>query len=182
MTAIHFYEKTKPFYEFSNFYTNPKECIIIDDELWINTEQYFQANKFYIPDSPQHMEYYNVIKSTDSPMKAVCLGRQKLSGRFAGNWVVNRATDKRTLGEAIEQYKHLSIRPDWEQVKIRDMLHGLMCKFSQSESLGKLLLQTGDADIVEASPRDAFWGWGKDQQGENMLGKLLVDVRVKMST
>ena len=40
-----------------------------------------------------------------------------------------------------------------------------------------LLLITGDANIHEDSPRDYYWGVGKDHSGKNMLGKLLMEIR-----
>jgi len=36
----------------------------------------------------------------------------------------------------------------------------IYAKFTQHEDLGKLLLGTGDAALVEDSPKDAFWGVG----------------------
>ena len=41
----------------------------------------------------------------------------------------------------------------------------------------KKLLQSGDREIVEDSWRDSYWGWGEDRKGENMLGKLWMEVR-----
>lgn len=40
---IHFYDKDKEYYEFTNFYRAP---ILLDNEKWRTTEHYFQAQKF----------------------------------------------------------------------------------------------------------------------------------------
>jgi ribA/ribD-fused uncharacterized protein len=40
---IYFYEKGKPYYEFTNFFPAP---IWIDGELWPTSEHYFQSQKF----------------------------------------------------------------------------------------------------------------------------------------
>ena len=32
-------------------------------------------------------------------------------------------------------------------------------------------------EIVEASPVDAFWGWGPNKDGENALGKIWMKLR-----
>ena len=182
MSAIMFYEKTAPFYEFSNFYTDPKSNISIQGKTWINVEQYFQAMKFYVPDSPEHMEYFNIIQSSDSPMKCMTLGRQKVRGGYAGKWLVNKTSDKRSLNEVIEKYKNLKIRDDWNSVRDDVMYDALVAKFAQNQKLKRTLIDTGDIDIIEASPRDSYWGWGSDKKGQNQLGKLLMKVRSEMSS
>lgn len=50
-------------------------------------------------------------------------------------------------------------------------------KFTQHEELTQFLLQTEDNKIVEASPRDAYWGTGKDGRGKNRLGIILMEIR-----
>lgn len=177
---IEFYKKTTPFYEFSNFYMSPKMKIKIDGFDWISTEQYFQAAKFYMPESERHMEYFNIIQSTDSPMKCMYVARQKKKGGYAGKWLVNKLTDKRSLNEVIEKYQDLAIRADWDDVRNDVMYTALTAKFTKNEYLKKLLIGTGDAEIIEAAPRDDYWGWGKNKDGQNMLGKLLMKCRDDM--
>lgn len=66
---------------------------------------------------------------------------------------------------------------------------GNFLKFSQNEELGKVLLGTGDREIVETSPNDRLWGIGcntdeaegnESQWGENKLGKALIRVRERL--
>lgn len=38
-------------------------------------------------------------------------------------------------------------------------------------------MSTNDAKIIEDSPKDAFWGVGKNQNGRNELGKLFMEIR-----
>jgi N-glycosidase YbiA len=176
--AILFYNSNELYYEFSNFYTNKHMKLTIDGQEWQNTEQYFQAQKFYVPGSQRHMEYYDIIKACDSPMKTMILGRQRLKGGYAGKWIVNKKTDARTMNEAIRLYSDVRMREDWDAVKDDVMYKALMVKFGVANpALHKILMDTGSLEIIEASPRDAYWGWGKDKKGLNMLGKLLVQVR-----
>ena len=72
------------------------------------------------------------------------------------------------------------LRPDWESVKDDLMRQAVLAKFQQHPDLLKLLLSTGDADIVEHTSSDAYWGDGGDGSGKNMLGKILVEVRQKL--
>ncbi|KAJ7928132.1 hypothetical protein B0H13DRAFT_2653299 [Mycena leptocephala] len=53
-------------------------------------------------------------------------------------------------------------------------------KFTQHEDLKQELLGTGDAELVEDSAEDDFWGIGKNGQGQNELGKALEKLRSKL--
>ena len=68
-------------------------------------------------------------------------------------------------------------RSDWQTAKIDVMRKVLGAKFSQDKDLRQSLCDTGTKKLVEASPKDAFWGYGPDGKGENMLGKLLMELR-----
>ena len=56
----------------------------------------------------------------------------------------------------------------------------IRAKLSQHEKVRKTLLETGNKDIVENSPTDAFWGIGSDNKGENVLGKLWMRLREEL--
>ena len=67
----------------------------------------------------------------------------------------------------------------------------LIEKFSQNPELLKLLLNTNDSILVEASQKDKKWGIGigvdyvdflnpDKWPGENLLGKALMEVRDKL--
>ncbi|PPQ92579.1 hypothetical protein CVT25_007271 [Psilocybe cyanescens] len=72
------------------------------------------------------------------------------------------------------------IRPDWKQVNIEKMDETLFHKFTQHADLQAELLATGDAELVEDSDKDAFWGVGADRKGRNELGKCLERLRAKL--
>jgi N-glycosidase YbiA len=69
------------------------------------------------------------------------------------------------------------LRRDWEVVKDDIMREALRAKFTQHEDLKKILLETGDAELVEHTRNDRYWGDGGDGSGLNMLGKLLMELR-----
>lgn len=69
------------------------------------------------------------------------------------------------------------IHAEWDTLRDGVMLKALRAKYQPGSEIAALLLSTGDAPIIEASPVDAYWGWGEDGKGCNMLGKLLVQVR-----
>ncbi|KAF8558128.1 DUF1768-domain-containing protein [Imleria badia] len=72
------------------------------------------------------------------------------------------------------------VRSDWRQVNVEKMETALRLKFTQHPDLKASLLGTGDADLVEDSPRDYFWGIGADHSGRNELGKALVRLREEL--
>jgi N-glycosidase YbiA len=69
------------------------------------------------------------------------------------------------------------LRRDWESVKDEIMFEAVRAKFTQHEELRKILLATGDAEIIEHTGKDSYWGDGGDGSGQNMLGKTLMLVR-----
>lgn len=80
----------------------------------------------------------------------------------------------------------------WDSIKFKVVVRGNMAKFSQNRELLSFLLGTGDATLVEASPKDSIWGVGLKEgdrdildpdkwKGENLLGKALMEVRSKLA-
>ncbi len=73
------------------------------------------------------------------------------------------------------------LRRDWESVKVDVMRQAVLTKFTQHERLRELLLSTGDAKLVEHTVNDDYWGDGGDGRGKNMLGRILMEIRSKLS-
>jgi ribA/ribD-fused uncharacterized protein len=71
-------------------------------------------------------------------------------------------------------------RPDWDDVKVGVMRRILVAKAWQHEYVRRKLLATGDRELVEDSWRDGFWGWGPNRNGQNVLGKLWMEVRAEL--
>ncbi|KXN81214.1 Swarming motility protein YbiA [Leucoagaricus sp. SymC.cos] len=53
-------------------------------------------------------------------------------------------------------------------------------KFTQHNDLRAELLATGDAELMEDSDKDSFWGIGADRKGSNELGKALERLRSRL--
>lgn len=71
-------------------------------------------------------------------------------------------------------------RKDWDVVKIDIMRDILRTKVAQHSYVRKKLLETGDRILVEDSWRDDVWGWGPNKDGQNLLGKLWMEVREEL--
>lgn len=70
-----------------------------------------------------------------------------------------------------------AMREDWNDIKLGVMETAVDAKFMQNPELREMLLNTGDAILVEDSPVDSYWGCGKDGSGKNMLGVVLMGLR-----
>ena len=73
--------------------------------------------------------------------------------------------------------RHISLRLDWEEVKVPTMREILRVKFSRSSPLSSKLISTGNRELIESNTwGDNFWGM-HDERGENHLGRLLMEIR-----
>lgn len=128
-----------------------------------NPEYFFMSN-FY--DSPFTMDgklwktvehYYQAQKSLDENTQESMRNLEK-------------------PGDAAYAGRRLpDLRSDWEEVKVGVMYNAVYEKFKQNQDIQFKLLQTGDQDIHEDSPKDFTWGWRNN--GHDYLGKILVTVR-----
>jgi ribA/ribD-fused uncharacterized protein len=91
---------------------------------------------------------------------------------------------QKALGREVKGY----IEDVWEERRMRIMVAGLKQKFSQHKDLSELLMSTSGTELVEASKWDKIWGVGLAEsdpniydkskwRGQNLLGKVLADVR-----
>ena len=84
-----------------------------------------------------------------------------------------------TAGQAKRLGQKITLREDWEDVKIQIMLSIVRSKFKRPY-LRDRLLATGDAILIEGNTwGDTFWGVC-DGKGENWLGKILMVIRSEL--
>ena len=79
----------------------------------------------------------------------------------------------------------------WREHRFEFVVKGNLAKFGQNQDLARFLVGTGDAVLVEASPRDQIWGIGLGANNEramdpaqwrglNLLGFALMEVRKRL--
>ena len=68
-------------------------------------------------------------------------------------------------------------RSDWKTIRLDIMGELVRCKLEQHPYVRKILLESGDKDIVEMNDTDEFWGWGKNHDGQNQLGNIWMKLR-----
>ena len=86
-----------------------------------------------------------------------------------------------TPGKAKRMGRHVTLRPDWEEVKVDVMREGLRKKFAIPR-FRTMLLATGDEELMEGNTwHDRTWGRCVCEkcggQGQNLLGQLLMELR-----
>lgn len=72
------------------------------------------------------------------------------------------------------------LRRDWERVKDDVMRRAVAAKFTAHADIRAILLDTADAEIVEDTGTDHYWGRGRTGPGKNMLGRILMRTRTQL--
>jgi ribA/ribD-fused uncharacterized protein len=171
--SIFFNSRIKDYKFLSNFSKNPFESVLYgypeDSEKyeWPTVEHYFQAAKFSGP-GENNLKYAQEILKQKTPALAKRLG----SNRNPPNGA--------------------KIREDWDKetehllndiiLKTKDiiMINAIKEKFSQNQDIQKGLLDTFPKILIEKSQTDNYWGSGRNGEGLNMLGKIIIDYRNKI--
>lgn len=175
-SVIRFYRPDDPFGELTNYYVCNAPFTF---GRWRvrSSEHGYHADKYNYPCAePQcsaNARYADVIAHCKTPHQAKFLAHRRVGSKFL--W-------QRAYSDIV--YDHPDARPDpnWTHRSMDVMLAVLRAKFSANEHCRAVLLSTEDAILVENSPIDAFWGVGKDGNGQNWLGKLLMQVREELKS
>ncbi|MCL4143307.1 UNVERIFIED_CONTAM: hypothetical protein GTU68_065810 [Idotea baltica] len=102
--------------------------------------------------------------------------------KFVGTEYAQRIRAARTPKEAknLGMTRKITLRSDWEEVKVDVMQKAVFAKFKTHTDLAEALVETGNDELVENAPGDYFWGCGKMGTGQNWLGKILMEVRCQL--
>jgi ribA/ribD-fused uncharacterized protein len=86
-----------------------------------------------------------------------------------------------TPGAAKRAGRKVTLRPDWEEIKL-DLMEDLVRRKFADPVLAERLLATGDEELVEGNTwNDRFWGVCRGE-GRNELGRILMRVREELRT
>src|SRR5712672_3124710 len=153
---IIYYGRDREHFRFlSHFHPSP---FVLDSEGWATVEHYYQAQK------SDDADYKAAIRAAAHPGHVKRLAAPpELPRRFSkDSWFKNHNTLPRA---------------DWHDVKLDIMRRADAAKYSQNPDLAALLLATGDAELIEDSSNEPFWGTGPDGQGHNWAGRVLMEIR-----
>lgn len=147
----------------SNFYDAP----IVFDDTKHNLRDIFKQFKFDTLEYPSSEYLYQSLKTTNETDK-----------EFVRTSTTNAMAKKNG--------RKIMSRMDWDYVKVDAMRLCLYLKFYQHPDLMVKLLETGNKPLIEYNDwNDTFWGiCSRTNEGENWLGRLLMDLRnhIKMIT
>ena len=74
------------------------------------------------------------------------------------------------------KHKHLE-RDNWKLQRRKIMFTAILNKFVAHPILRQKLIETDNKQIIERAPKDLFWGAGLNNEGQNIAGKILMEVR-----
>jgi ribA/ribD-fused uncharacterized protein len=99
--------------------------------------------------------------------------------KFAGTPFADQIRQVSMPNEAAKMGRRRThqLRPDWEEIKDRVILRGVLRKFETHADIRAVLLATGEELLVENAPKDYYCGCGTDGSGQNKLGQVLMTVR-----
>lgn len=160
------------YYFLSNFFRSPVEY---EGLTYQSSEAAFQAAKTRatFKEVEEYLSAFGVSSDTLSDEKLNMLEEiLTLTSRLAYT--------RMTPSEAKKNGRRCRLRLDWEYEKIEIMKEIVFNKFYGNDVLREKLLKTGDALLIEGNDwNDKFWGVS-DGEGENHLGKILMDVRTML--
>lgn len=99
---------------------------------------------------------------------------------------IRSAPNPKAAAELGRAKREPAMRADWDQVKDDVMRKVVRHKFIVHEACRKVLLSTGDEELIEdtSTSGDAYWGYTSYVDGvgvgKNMLGKILMEVRAEL--
>ena len=126
---------------FSNFYISP---YILDGEEWNTVEHFFHAAKFRY----SNIKYYKTFTKNGTKPWSLDPEKSKYAGKAGRvSEKTGKVYDKKIDGEKIP--KDVKIRDDFYSRGIhkKAMTLALFAKFSQNETLKKVLLNTNDSQL-----------------------------------
>lgn len=138
-----------------------------DNKITQFRDEYFFLSNFYLCDILYNGLKYGSVEAAFQAQKVTNLKDQVPFTQM-------------TPGQAKKYGRKVKLRKDWEEVKLGIMEEIIREKFKYDPELTKMLLETGDKELIEGNNwNDTFWGVCKDK-GENHLGKILMKIREEL--
>ncbi len=72
-------------------------------------------------------------------------------------------------------------KSNWKKEQMTLMTRALYTQCQIYPEMKQAILETGEETLVENSQFDYFWGCGRDRRGDNCYGRILMNIREKLS-
>ena len=148
------------------FKTTPRNDVYVSRKDVNNPLSTYSKFDFHLDDVdwPSAEHYYQAMKFEDNAIREE----------------IRQVPHPMDTAKLAKQYKK-QIRKDWDKIKETVMKRGTYIKCRTHKEVASALLKTADKKIVENSQYDYYWGCGRDGHGENTYGKILMEIRDKLS-
>jgi len=124
---------------------------------------------------------YNCTEQYMMAKKAGLFGDEEAQLKIMAS---NDPREQKRIGRTVKGF----VAERWNVVTKDIVFRGNIAKFTQNPELFAYMMNTGDQEIVEASPEDTIWGIGLSAEdpdaydktkwkGTNWLGEVLMSVR-----
>ena len=135
--------------KYSCFHPFHSAPFTIDGKEWLSVEHYYRAAHFFGVDD----DFVEEIRTAKNPAVA---HRRGVNGTSSGR----------------------RVRPDWDKESANELKKAYMCMLDAHPELKKTLIETDIARLVLLPPPvDTYIGVDKQGEGQNMAGKVLVEIR-----
>lgn len=129
-------------------------------------------------------EYFFLSNFYDAPVTYDGITYRNNEAAFQAQKCTNKNDREQFAMLNPSQAKHLgravSLRKDWEQIKITEMRNIVQAKFEQNPDLAAKLVATGEMYLEEGNDwGDRIWGT-VDGIGANHLGRILMETRAEL--
>ncbi|MCD8083009.1 MAG: NADAR family protein [Clostridiales bacterium] len=130
-------------------------------------DEYYFLSNFY----PCEMEYNGIrYQNSEAAFQAQKCANRSDRMRFSNL----NASEAKKLGRSV------SLRPDWEEIKVGVMREVVRAKFRCNPDLKDKLIETSGEYLEEGNTwGDRIWGT-VNGNGANLLGKILMDLREEL--
>lgn len=152
---------------------SPEEKIALIDKIYEVTDQgvygFFKDHRFLSNFHECKIIYSGLVYlNTEAAYQSAKTNSAVMRQMFT----TMRAVDARRAGQKLE------LRSDWHAIRKPVMERITLIKFMSHPELKDALLATGDKYLEETNYwQDKFWGRDIEHNGENNLGKILIEVR-----
>lgn len=134
-------------------------------DFYSSFEKYFEFSNFYLSSFYLDSQEWKSVEHYFQAQKTLDIKQKE------------KIRNLDTPREAKRLGRKISLRPDWEEVKMKVMEDACRAKFTQIQALRKLLLSTGEKKLREHTKGDRFWGDGGGNKGLNQMGRILMKLR-----
>lgn len=143
------------------------------DKPWLSQFAAIPVVLFYVKNNKRYMLHFATAEAAFHYFKTKAKPfREKIMASTTG-------ANARYWGSAKAE---CPMRDDWNDIRKKVMRRVEWAKFTQNPLFGQLLLDTGDAELLELAPwdKDGYWGVNNSGEGSNNSGKIKMKVRSKL--